>query len=167
MAAVGCLYLGLGTKMVERCTPKICFCVVHGLLEKRDELVRHVASVQKAVKEELEFLCEVLCIRAELMDAEDIPKDQTRKDTRSMAGVWRGIDVKCHRLGIEGGLDLPSLNCQAQVHEYYFPRAIAEDPTEPARIQTVLKLRPVPLINCRVRVVKPYSKAVVDETVEI
>ena len=84
-----------------------------------------------------------------------------------MAGVWREVEVKCHRLGIEGGLDFPSLNCQAQVHEYYFPRAIAEDPTDPARIQAVLKLRPVPLINCWVRVVKPYSKAVVNETAEI
>ena len=117
-AAVGRLFLGLSTKMVERCTPKICFCVVHGLLEKKSELVRLVASVQKAVKDELEFLHDVLRIRAELMDAEDIPKDQTREDTRSMAGVWREVEVKCHRLGVEGGLDLPSLNRQAQVHEY-------------------------------------------------
>ena len=74
------------------------------------------------------------------MDAEDIPKDQTREDTRSMAGVWREVEVKCHRFGIEGGLDVLSLNHQAQVHEYYFLRAIAEDPTEPACIQAVLKL---------------------------
>ena len=33
-----------------------------GLLEKRSELVRLVASVQKAVKEELEFLRDVLLI---------------------------------------------------------------------------------------------------------
>ena len=75
--------------------------------------MRLVASVQKAVKEEHEFLCDVLRIRAELMDAEDIPKDQTGEDTRSMAGVWREVEVKCHRLGVEGGFDVPSLNCQA------------------------------------------------------
>jgi hypothetical protein len=39
LAAVGRLFLGLSTKMVERCTLKICFCVVHGLLEERGELV--------------------------------------------------------------------------------------------------------------------------------
>ena len=60
--AVSRFLLGLSTKMVECCTPKICFCVVHGLLEKRSELVRLVASVQKAVKEELEFLRDVLLI---------------------------------------------------------------------------------------------------------
>ena len=148
LAAVGCLFLGLSTKMVKRCTPKVCFCVVHGLLEKRSELVRLVASVQKAVKEDLEFLHDVLCIQAELMDAEDIPRDQTREDTRSMARVWREVDVKCQRFGIEGGLDLPSFNCQAQVHEYYFPRAVAEDPTEPACIQAVLKLQwPCPMLK--------------------
>jgi hypothetical protein len=75
--AVGRFFLGLSTKMFERCTLKICFCIVYGLLEKRSELVGLVASVQKPVKEELEFLHDVLCIRAELMDAEDIPKDQT------------------------------------------------------------------------------------------
>ena len=53
-------------------TPKVYFCVVHGLLEKRSELVRLVASVQKAVKEELEFLRDVLRIQAKLMDAEDV-----------------------------------------------------------------------------------------------
>ena len=52
-AAVGRLFLGLSKKMVERCTPKVCFCFVHGLLEKRSELVRLVASVQKVVKEDL------------------------------------------------------------------------------------------------------------------
>jgi hypothetical protein len=74
--AVSHFLLGLSTKTVECCTPKICFGIVHGLLEKRSELVRLVASVQKAVKEELEFLRDVLRIRAELMDAEDIPKYQ-------------------------------------------------------------------------------------------
>ena len=148
LAAVGCLFLGLSTKMVEHCTLKICFCVVHGLLEKRGELVRLVASIQKAMKEELEFLHNVLCIRAELMDAEDIPKDQTREDTRSMTGVWKEVEVKCHRFGVEGGLDLPSLDSQAQVHEYHFLRAVVEDPTEPALIQALLKFRPFPLINC-------------------
>jgi len=113
LTAVSRFLLGLSTKMVECCTPKICFCVVHGLLEKRSELVRLTASVQKAVKEELEFLRDVLCIQAELMDAEDIPKDQTGEDTRSMTGVWGEVEVKCHRLGIEGGLDVLSLNRQA------------------------------------------------------
>jgi len=47
------------------------------------------------------------------MDAEDIPKYQTGEDTRSMARVWGEVEVKCHRLGVEGGLDVPSLNCQA------------------------------------------------------
>ena len=51
LAAVGRLFLGLSTKMVKRCTLHICFCVVYGLLEKRSELVRLVASVQQAVKE--------------------------------------------------------------------------------------------------------------------
>ena len=78
LTAVSRFFLGLSTKMVECCTPKIRFCIVHGLLEKRSELVRLVAPVQKAVKEELEFRRDVVCIRAELMDAEDIPKDQTR-----------------------------------------------------------------------------------------
>ena len=77
-----------------------------------------------------------------------------------MAGVWREVEVKCHRFGIEGGLDVPSFNLQAQVHENYFLRALAEGPTEPACIQAVLKLRPVPLIIRWVRVVKPNSKAV-------
>ena len=76
-AAVGRLFLGLSTKMLKCCALKVCFCVVHGLLEGRSELVGLVSSVQKPVKEELEFLHDVFCIRAELMDAEDIPKDQT------------------------------------------------------------------------------------------
>ncbi len=111
--AVSRFFLGLSTKMVECCTPKICFCVVNGLLEKRSELVNLVAYVQKVVKEELEFLRDVLRIRAELIDGEDIPKDQTGEDIRSMAGVWGEVEVKCHRFGIEGGLDVPSLNRQA------------------------------------------------------
>ena len=77
-SAVGRLFLGLGTNVVKRCTLEVYHGVVHGLLEKRSELVRLVAPVQKAVKEELEFRRDVICIRAELMDAEDIPKDQTR-----------------------------------------------------------------------------------------
>ena len=60
--AVSRFLLGLSTKMVECCAPKVCLCVVHGLLEKRSELVRLVAPVQKAVKEELEFLHDVLLI---------------------------------------------------------------------------------------------------------
>ena len=84
-----------------------------------------------------------------------------------MTGVWREVEVKCHGLGIEGGLDVPSLNRQAQVHEYYFPRSNTEEPAEPARAQAFLKLRPVSLIDRWVCVMKPYSKAVVDETAEI
>ena len=61
-AAVGRLFLGLSTKMVKRCTLKICCCVVHGLLEERSEFIGLVASVQKTVEEELEFLHDVLCI---------------------------------------------------------------------------------------------------------
>ena len=61
-AAMGCLFLGLSTKMFECCTLKICRCIFYGLLEERSELVRLVASVQKSVKEELEFLFYVRCI---------------------------------------------------------------------------------------------------------
>jgi hypothetical protein len=61
-AAVGRLFLGLSTKMFKCCTMKICRCIIYGLLEERSELVRLVASVQKAMKEELEFLHYVLCI---------------------------------------------------------------------------------------------------------
>ena len=46
--AVSCLFLGLSTKMIQCCTPKVYFCIVHGLLEKRSELVRLVAPVQKS-----------------------------------------------------------------------------------------------------------------------
>ena len=63
--------------MLKCCALKVCFCVVHGLLEGRSELVGLVSSVQEPVKEELEFLHDVFFIRAELMDAEDIPKYQT------------------------------------------------------------------------------------------
>ena len=73
--AVTCLLLGLSTTMNQCCTPKVYFCIVHGLLEKRSELVRLVAPVQKAVKEELKLLCDVFRIQTELIDAEDIPKD--------------------------------------------------------------------------------------------
>jgi hypothetical protein len=55
--------------MFERYALKICYCIVYGLLEKRSEFVGLVASVQKPVKEELEFLHDVLCIRSELMNA--------------------------------------------------------------------------------------------------
>ena len=63
------------------------------------------------------------------MDAEDVAKDQTREDTRGMAGVWWEVEVECHGLGVEGGLDVPSLNRQAQVHEDRLPTAGAEYPT--------------------------------------
>ena len=59
LLALSRFLLGLSTKMVKGCTPKICFCVVHRLLEKRCELVFLVAPVQKAVKEEFEFLRDV------------------------------------------------------------------------------------------------------------
>ena len=52
-AAVGHFFLGLKSKVVQRCTLKISLCIVHGLLEERGELVRLVASIQEPVKEEL------------------------------------------------------------------------------------------------------------------
>ena len=84
-----------------------------------------------------------------------------------MAGVWREVEVKCHRFRIEGGLDVLSFNLQLQVHEYYFLRALAEDPTEPAHIQAVFELCPVPLIRRWVQVMKPDSNTIVDETTEV
>jgi hypothetical protein len=71
---VGRLLLGLSPKVVEGRTLEIYLGVVHGLLEERSELARLVAPVKEAVKEELEFFHDVLLIRAELMDAEDVPK---------------------------------------------------------------------------------------------
>ena len=118
--AVGHFFLRLSTEVFKRCTLKMSFCIVYGLLEERSELVGLVASVQEPVKEELEFLHDVPFIRAELMDTEDVTKDQTGEDTGSMAGVWREVEVKCHWFGVEGGLDLPSFNRQAEVHEYHF-----------------------------------------------
>ena len=73
--AVGHFFLGLSTEVFKCCTLKIPFCIVYGLLEKRGELVGLVASIQKPVKEELEFFHDVPFIRAELMDTEDVPKD--------------------------------------------------------------------------------------------
>ena len=61
-SAVSRLLLGLGAKVVKSCTLEIYLGIVHGLLEKRSELVRLVAPVQKAVKEELEFRRDVVCI---------------------------------------------------------------------------------------------------------
>ena len=46
-----------------RSTLKVCLCIVDGLLERRSELVGLVASVQRLVKEELEFLLYVLRIK--------------------------------------------------------------------------------------------------------
>ena len=132
--AVGRFFLRLSTEVFKRCTLNMSFCIVYGSLEERSELVGLVASVQEPVKEELEFLHDIPFIRAELMDTEDVTKDQTREDTGSMAGVWREVEVKCHWFGVEGGLDLPPLNRQAKVHEYHFLRPVAEDPTQPACI---------------------------------
>jgi len=61
-SAMSCLLFGTSTKVVKCCTLEICFGVVYGLLEERSELVWLVASVQEAVKEELEFLHDVLLI---------------------------------------------------------------------------------------------------------
>ena len=58
------------------------------------------------MKEELEFHLYVRYIRAELVDAMDVPKDQIWEDTRSITGVWRQVEMKCHRFGVEGGLDV-------------------------------------------------------------
>ena len=54
--------LGLGPKVVEGRTLEISLGVVHGFLEERSELAGLVAPVQEAVKEELEFLHDVLFI---------------------------------------------------------------------------------------------------------
>ena len=54
--------LGLGPKVVEGRTLEISPGIVHGFLEERSELAGLVASVQEAVKEELEFLHDVLFI---------------------------------------------------------------------------------------------------------
>jgi hypothetical protein len=118
--AVGHFFLRLGTEVFERCTLKMSFCIVYGLLEERSQLDGLVASVQESVEEELEFLHDVPFVRAELMDTENVTKDQTGEDTGGMAGVWREVEVKCHWFGVEGGLDLPSLNRQAEIHEYHF-----------------------------------------------
>ena len=59
---MSCLLLGLSTKMVKSCMPKVCFGVVHRLLEERSELARLVAPVKEAVEEELEFLHDVFHI---------------------------------------------------------------------------------------------------------
>ncbi len=53
---MGCLFFGLSTKVLKRSTLKVCLRIVDGLLERRSELVGLVASVQRLVKEELEFL---------------------------------------------------------------------------------------------------------------
>ncbi len=70
--AMGCLLLGPSTKVVQGHTLKIGLGIVHCLLEEVDQLAHLVASIEKAMEEELEFLHDVLCIRAKLMDAEDI-----------------------------------------------------------------------------------------------
>jgi hypothetical protein len=57
--------------VVQGCT---CLGIVHHLLEEGDDLGRLVASVEEAMEEELEFLHDVLCIQAKLMDAEDVFK---------------------------------------------------------------------------------------------
>ena len=56
LAAVDRLFLGFSTKMLQRFTLKICLCIVYSVLEERSELVGLVASVQKSVIEEFEFL---------------------------------------------------------------------------------------------------------------
>ncbi len=58
--------------MVQGCASKVRLGIVHRLLEEGDELGRLVASVEGATEEELEFLHDILCIRAKLMDAEDV-----------------------------------------------------------------------------------------------
>ena len=146
-AAMGCLFFELSTKVLKRSTLKVCLRIVDGLLERRNELVGLVASVQKSMKEEPEFLLYVLYIRAKLVDAKDVPKDQAWEDTRSMAGVWRQVEMKCHRFGVEGGLDVFPLNLQAQFHEYHLLRSFAEDPAEPTRIHAILEFYPVLLIR--------------------
>ena len=63
--------------MLKRCSLKICFCIVNGLLEERSEMTGLVASVQKSVEEELEFPFFVRSIRAELIDSKYVSKHQT------------------------------------------------------------------------------------------
>ncbi len=53
---------------------KVRLGIVHTLLEEGDELGCLVASVEEAMEEELEFLHDILCIQAELIDAEDVSK---------------------------------------------------------------------------------------------
>jgi hypothetical protein len=60
--------------VVQGCASKVRLGIVHSLLEEGDELGHLVASVKEAMEEELEFLHDILCIRAELMDAEDVSK---------------------------------------------------------------------------------------------
>ena len=57
--------------MVQGCALKVHLGIVHSLLEEGDELGHLVASVEEAMEEELEFLHDIFCIQAELMDAED------------------------------------------------------------------------------------------------
>jgi hypothetical protein len=60
--------------VVQGCASKVRLGIVHSLLEEGDELGRLVASVEEAMEEELEFLHDILRVRAELMDAEDVSK---------------------------------------------------------------------------------------------
>ncbi len=81
--------------------------------------------------------------------------------------MWREVQVKRHWLGIEGGDNFPSLNFQTKVHEDHLLAAFAKDPPETTCIQAGLKFLPVPLISRRIWIMKPYSKAIVNEMTEI
>ncbi len=75
--------------------------------------------------------------------------------------------MKRHWFGIEGGNNFPTHNLQPKVHEDHLLGAFTKDPPESACVQTVLKLVPVPLINCWIRIMKPYPEAIIDEAMEI
>ncbi len=75
--------------------------------------------------------------------------------------------MKCHWFGIEGGINFPTHNLQPKVHEDHLLGVFTKDPPESARVQRVLKLVPVPLINCWIWIMKPYPKAIIDKATEI
>ena len=72
-----------------------------------------------------------------------------------------------HWFGIEGGYNFFPLNLQPKVHEDYLPRERAKDPPKSTRIHTVLKLFPIPFINCWIWIVEPNSKAIINEATVI
>ena len=60
--------------MVQVCASKVHLGIVHSLLEEEGEFRLLVASVKEAMEEELEFLHDILCVRAKRMYAKDVSK---------------------------------------------------------------------------------------------